>query len=127
MSCTIGISDDPDDIWIIRNAVFRWLNRILQTRFPQDTEVLEAMRHAEYSGGISLDLTRTEDPALADRIVASLLLLSREIADGKHALLDDHSRPWPELQEQCEGSFEQLHQILKRWRGANNRLEGFRR
>lgn len=122
MSCTISISNNAADVWMIRNSIFRWLNRILVQRFPDDKEFLEAMRTAEIFNGIALDSVQEENSKLADRIVKRLLVISEEISNGQHELTDDDQNPWPNLQRQCEQGFDELRQMLSRWRpkGTND-------
>jgi hypothetical protein len=114
MSCTISISDASKDIWIIRNAIFRWLIKIVEDRFPNDAELSELLLNASHLGGISLELEYEDNPNLTNRITKALIVISEEIAQGTHALIDDYGKPWPELQDQCQKSFQELLSILKR-------------
>jgi len=106
---------------MINNAIFRWFNRILQKRCATAPDVVKAMQIAEDISGISLD---AQDPALADRIVGSLLEVSQEIADGKHFLYDDRGRPWSAMQKRCERSFGELCGILNRWNRSRKTNDG---
>ena len=126
MSCTISTSNNPADVWLISNRIFRWLNRILAQRFPEDKEFLEAMLMAEIFNGIAIDSVQEQDSQLADQIVLRLKVISEEISNGLHDLTDDNQKLLTVLQKECEQCFDELSMILSRWRptetlsGLNN-------
>ena len=114
MSCTISISDNKDDIWMIRNAIYRWMIEIIKNKYPNEREISDILLKSSYLGGISLEMEYQDEPDLTVKIAKVLLTISREISDGKHTLADDFGKPWPELQDQCQASFKELFNILKR-------------
>jgi hypothetical protein len=116
MSCTISTSNNAADVWMIRNSIFRWLNRILAQRFPEDKEFLDAMRTAEIFNGIAIHSVQEQDSQLADQIVLRLEVISEEISNGLHDLTDDNQKLCTVLQKECEQSFDELSLILSRWR-----------
>jgi hypothetical protein len=116
MSCVISISNRSEGIWGIRNTIYEWFVGLVLQRFGSDARLTESLKQSQYFQALGLDRTRSEDPALASVLTASLLVIAREIADGKHALTDYGGRPWPELQKETEHAFAALVELLTRFR-----------
>ena len=119
MSVTISIAPTSDDIWIIRNAVYRWLvNRVADVH-PDRTDVVEQLTISGYNGGISLEHYLEESRDLSLRFADSLLATIDHILTHAVPLTDDAGRPWPELQQQVYDSLGEWRDILhrdSRWR-----------
>jgi hypothetical protein len=111
----ISISKRPEDIWGIRNAIYEWFVALSIQRFGSDARVTEALKQSQYFQALSLEAMRREDPAFASVLTDSLLVIAREIAEGKHALADHCGRPWPELQKETEHAFAALVDLLTRF------------
>ncbi len=99
---------------MIRNAIYRWMIEIIKNKFPNEHEIIDTLLESSYLGGISLEMEYQDEPELTVKIAKVLLSISKEISDGKHTLVDDFGKPWPELQSQCQESFKELFNILKR-------------
>ncbi len=80
MAFTISTKQNPDDIWMVKRTGYMLLMEYIQTRFPGDEDVHEAMWLGLISNGISLYVTFEKDPVFALKLRDRLLIAAEEIA-----------------------------------------------
>ena len=89
MSCTISTSHALENVWMLRNAMFRWFAERFAEKFCDDAELVHQIEMAVVCNGVSLDLLYEENPRLTVRLRDALRLVASEIASGKHVVCND--------------------------------------
>ena len=120
MSVTISISSEPDDIWMIRNTVYRWLVERVREYHPDESDVIERLTVCGYLGGVSLDTECSASPDLGSRIVGVLLDTADAIIEKRVPLTEGTGQPGPELEAKVHESLRDLVALLRRFQNKTS-------
>ncbi len=112
MSCTISISDRRKDVWMIQNSIYAWFVDLALERSEHDEAVSYHLEMSEYTNGVSLDKLFEEDAEVAQRVLERILIMAREVAAGRHELVDEEGERRIDMQEQCNKAFADLVELL---------------
>ena len=93
MSCTISISSEPCDIWIVNNRKFRRFAALMIEKFGNDSEIIFQVELAEVLNGISLDMLWEEQPQLAVRLAMAFSETAKEIVEQGIGSEDGYESP----------------------------------
>lgn len=112
MAYIISISDQAEEMWMLKNTAFAEFALILYERYRHDPEVCEQISIAEAIHGLALEGLYAERPTLALRVRDALRDVASSIATGQCALF---SYPSEEIAAGFKQSFVELVELLDRF------------